>query len=94
MKPVALRLQSTQPAKTRGRPVENKWIGQRIDEPAVDLSAIARAQGVDGVGPVSTLSAFRDALKTGIETVRSGKPYFIDAKVKAGYANIIVTRHG
>lgn len=81
-------------AKTRGRPVENKWIGQRIDEPAVDLSAIARAQGVDGVGPVSTLSAFRDALKTGVETVRSGKPYFIDAKVKPGYANIIVTRHG
>jgi thiamine pyrophosphate-dependent acetolactate synthase large subunit-like protein len=80
-------------AKTRGRPVENRWIGQRIDEPAVDLAAIARAQGVDGVGPVCTLNALRDALRKGVETVRAGRPYFIDARVKPGYANIIVTRH-
>src|SRR6185312_4417309 len=31
-------------AKRRGRPPENKWIGQRIADPAVDLAMIARAQ--------------------------------------------------
>ena len=34
-------------AKERGRPVENKWIGQRIDEPDIDLAMMARAQGGD-----------------------------------------------
>ena len=39
-------------AKERGRPVENKWIGQRIDEPDIDLAMMARAQGAVGIGPV------------------------------------------
>ena len=39
-------------ARERGRPVENKWIGQRIDEPDIDLAAMARAQGAVGIGPV------------------------------------------
>ena len=38
-------------ARERGRPVENKWIGQRIDEPDIDLAAMARAQGAEGIGP-------------------------------------------
>lgn len=81
-------------AKTRGRPVENRWVGQRIDDPAVDLAAIARAQGVDAIGPVQTLSELRDAVNKGLDAVKSGKPFFIDARVKPGYANIIVSRHG
>ena len=81
-------------AKTRGRPVENCWIGQRIDDPTVDLAAIARAQGVDAVGPVHTLSELRDAVKTGLGAVKSGNPFFIDARVRPGYANIIVSRNG
>ena len=43
-------------AKERGRPVENKWIGQRIDEPDIDLAMMARAQGAVGIGPVKELS--------------------------------------
>ncbi|RYY69683.1 MAG: thiamine pyrophosphate-binding protein, partial [Comamonadaceae bacterium] len=39
-------------AKMRNRPVENRWIGQRIDDPAVDIAAMARAQGVEAEGPV------------------------------------------
>ncbi len=41
-------------AATRQRPVENKWIGQRISDPDVDIAAIARAQGAEGIGPVAT----------------------------------------
>ena len=33
--------------KFAARPVENRWIGMRIDDPAVDIAALARAQGVD-----------------------------------------------
>ncbi len=32
-------------ARMRNRPVENKWIGQRISDPDIDLAALARAQG-------------------------------------------------
>ena len=38
----------------RNRPVENRWIGQRITEPDIDLAAMARAQGAHGFGPVET----------------------------------------
>lgn len=34
-------------ALERGRPVERKWIGQRLDEPRIDIAAIARAQGFE-----------------------------------------------
>ena len=53
-------------ARMRGRPVENKWIGQRIADPEIDLARIARAQGALGIGPVTTcrplVAAFREAL--------------------------------
>ena len=40
-------------ARMRNRPVENRWIGQRISEPDIDLAAMARAQGAQGFGPVT-----------------------------------------
>jgi len=39
-------------ARMRNRPVENKWIGQRISDPDIDLAALARAPGALGFGPV------------------------------------------
>ena len=39
-------------AKERGRPVENTWIGQRIDEPDIDLAMMARGAGRECIGPV------------------------------------------
>ena len=41
-------------ARLRGRPVENRWIGQRMDEPGIDLAAMARAQGAIALGPVTS----------------------------------------
>ena len=40
-------------ARARNRPVENKWIGQRMSDPEVDLAAMGRAQGAVGFGPVT-----------------------------------------
>lgn len=49
-------------ARQRQRPVENKWIGQRIDEPDIDIAAIARAQGLVGIGPIRTVNDLRQAV--------------------------------
>jgi thiamine pyrophosphate-dependent acetolactate synthase large subunit-like protein len=72
-------------AKERGRPVENKWIGQRIDEPDIDLAAMGRAQGAVGIGPVKQLSELKPALQQAIEHVRKGAVCVVDVRVLPGY---------
>jgi len=79
-------------AKVRGRAVENRWIGMRIDDPAVDLAALARSQGVDAEGPVKTVPDLERAIERGLKTVLAGKPYLIDAHVTPGYANKPLSR--
>jgi thiamine pyrophosphate-dependent acetolactate synthase large subunit-like protein len=72
-------------AKARGRPPENRWIGQRISEPDVDIAAMARAQGAVGIGPVTRLADIRSAIEQGIESVSDGAVCVIDARVQPGY---------
>lgn len=79
-------------AKVRGRPAENRWIGQRIDDPAVDLASMARAQGVEAEGPVENVPDLLAAIERGLRVVDSGRPYLIDARVTPGYAKKIMTR--
>jgi benzoylformate decarboxylase len=74
-------------AQMRGRPIQNRWIGQRIDDPRVDLVAMARAQGFDSEEPVSTAEALANALQRGAEIVAHGGRYFIDSVIKPGYAD-------
>ncbi len=73
-------------AQTRGRPVENRWIGQRMTDPDVDLAAIARAQGVDSEGPIKTVPDLLRALRRGLSVVSEGRPFLIDAWVTKGAA--------
>ncbi len=72
-------------AEQRGRPVENKWIGQRIDDPDVDIAGMARVQGGVGIGPVTDLAAMQPAIERGLEAAREGKVCVIDARVLPGY---------
>jgi len=72
-------------AKERSRPVENKWIGQRIDEPDIDLAMMARAQGAIGIGPVREVSDLKTSLKKAIEQVRQGNVVVVDVRVLPGY---------
>ena len=72
-------------AKERGRPVENKWIGQRIDEPDIDLAMMARAQGAIGIGPVRELAELRPALERAIQEVKAGGVCVVDVRVMPGY---------
>jgi thiamine pyrophosphate-dependent acetolactate synthase large subunit-like protein len=65
-------------AKWRQRPVENKGIGIRIEEPAPDLAAIARALSVDGFGAITEPEQLGPTLDKAIEIVREGKPAVVD----------------
>ena len=72
-------------AKERSRPVENKWIGQRIDQPDIDLAMMARAQGAEGIGPVKRAEDIAPAIAKGIEAVKNGAVCVVDVRVLPGY---------
>jgi thiamine pyrophosphate-dependent acetolactate synthase large subunit-like protein len=69
-------------ASFRKRPRENNWIGQRLTDPELDLVGLAKAQGVEGEGPVKTKSELLSAIRHGLAASESGRPYFIDVQVK------------
>jgi thiamine pyrophosphate-dependent acetolactate synthase large subunit-like protein len=72
-------------ARMRARPVENKWIGQRMADPEIDLAAMGRAQGAQGFGPVSDPAKLAAALKEAIAVVESGGVAVVDVRVEPGY---------
>ena len=72
-------------AIARGRPAENRWIGQRISEPDIDLAGMARAQGGIGIGPITRATDIEPAIEKGLEAVRAGGVCVIDARVQPGY---------
>jgi thiamine pyrophosphate-dependent acetolactate synthase large subunit-like protein len=72
-------------AKERGRPVENKWIGQRIDEPDIDIAMMARAQGAVGIGPVKKIEDLRPSIEEAIKRVKAGEVCVVDVRVMPGY---------
>src|SRR2546422_4507274 len=67
------------------RPVENKWIGQRINEPDIDLAMLAVAQGAKGIGPVTDPDNLRSAVAQGLRAAQDGDVVVIDARVRPGY---------
>ncbi|MES2412281.1 MAG: thiamine pyrophosphate-binding protein [Pseudomonadota bacterium] len=73
-------------ARQRNRPVENKWIGQRIGNPNPDLAMMARGQGMEGIGPIETGADLEKALAEAIKVVRSGKAIVLDVIVATGYS--------
>jgi len=72
-------------ARERSRPVENRWIGQAIRDPDIDLAAMARAQGCAGIGPVEDPRRLLPALHDAVAAVRAGKVCVVDVHVAAGY---------
>ena len=50
-------------ARMRNRPVENRWIGQRIADPEIDLAQLAQAQGARGFGPITEVGALAPAFR-------------------------------
>jgi thiamine pyrophosphate-dependent acetolactate synthase large subunit-like protein len=72
-------------ARMRGRPPENKWIGQRMTDPEIDLAALAQAQGARGFGPVRTLDELAGAYAEAIAVVKAGGVAVVDVRVAPGY---------
>jgi len=72
-------------AKERSRPVENRWIGQRISGPDIDIAMMARAQGAEGIGPVAKTSELAPAIEKGIQAARNGAVCVVDVRVAPGY---------
>lgn len=73
-------------ARTRERPVANKWIGQRIDDPAPDLAMMARAQGLAGFGPATEADALAGVLAEAVARVKRGEAVVVDVHVAPGYS--------
>ena len=72
-------------ARMRNRPVENRWIGQRISEPDIDIAAMGRAQGADGFGPVHKIDELPGVFAKAIAAVEGGAVAVVDVRVEPGY---------
>jgi hypothetical protein len=84
-------------ARMRNRPIENRWVGQRISEPDIDLAAMARAQGAEGFGPVTEIAELPAVFKQAIAAVDAGGVAVVDARVAPGYSptmTAVMTRKG
>ena len=57
-------------ARERGRPEENRWIGQRIGDPDIDIAGMARMMGAEGIGPVTKPTDVQSAVERGIAAAR------------------------
>jgi hypothetical protein len=72
-------------AMMRKRPVANKWIGQRMADPEVDLAAMARAQGAQGFGPITSVETLGPALAQAVAAVENGQVAVVDVRVEPSY---------
>jgi len=66
-------------AKARARPVENKVVGIRIDDPAPDFARIAQGFGIWAEGPIDSADAVGPALRRALHVVKNeGRPALVD----------------
>jgi len=76
-------------ARIRSRPVENRWIGQRISEPDIDFAALARSQGAQGFGPVTKTGELMKTFAEAIAAVENGAVAVVDVRVEPGYTAVV-----
>jgi thiamine pyrophosphate-dependent acetolactate synthase large subunit-like protein len=72
-------------AVARSRPVDNKWIGQHMVGPELDLATLARGQGAKGFGQVQSLKELPGVIADAIDAVDAGLVAVIDVRVNPGY---------
>jgi thiamine pyrophosphate-dependent acetolactate synthase large subunit-like protein len=73
-------------ARMRSRPVENRWVGQRISEPDIDIAGVARAQGAVGFGPVKTIADLDPTFAKAMAALEAGHVVVVDVWVEPGYS--------
>jgi thiamine pyrophosphate-dependent acetolactate synthase large subunit-like protein len=60
------------------RRVDRAWIGNVIDNPAIDYAKLAQAQGVWAEGPIEDPAKLGAALKRAVAVVKGGAPALLD----------------
>ncbi len=73
-------------ARQRQRPIENRWIGQRISNPPPDLGMMARGQGLTGIGPIEDAAELARVLADALVAVQKGATVVVDVVVQTGYS--------
>ena len=73
-------------ARQRQRPIENRWIGQRISNPPPDLGMMARGQGLTGIGPIEDAVELARVLADALVAVKNGATVVVDVVVQTGYS--------
>jgi thiamine pyrophosphate-dependent acetolactate synthase large subunit-like protein len=68
-------------ARMRNRPPENRWIGQRIDDPPVNFAGLARDLGAEGFGPIADPDDLAEAYKGALAALREGGPALVDVHI-------------
>jgi thiamine pyrophosphate-dependent acetolactate synthase large subunit-like protein len=68
-------------ARVRGRPTENRWIGQRLDDPPVDFAGLARDLGAEGFGPVEDPGDLARTFAAAVAALDEGRPALVDVRV-------------
>ena len=71
-------------AVIRDRPPQDKWVGQRLDQPPVDIITLAVAQGFEGNEPITDADQLLAEMERGEKVVKAGGRYIIDAR-RTGY---------
>jgi thiamine pyrophosphate-dependent acetolactate synthase large subunit-like protein len=71
-----------QMAKMRERPVENKWIGMRMENPEVNFAGYARDLGAGGEGPIHDVAELPGALKRAVQRAKEGELVVVDVRVE------------
>ena len=75
-------------ATARGRPQANRWIGQRLDDPAVDIPALARSLGAAAPESVSDGTSLPAQIADALNRVAEhGEVVVLDVRVEPGYAS-------
>lgn len=78
-------------ARARTRPVENKWIGMRLDDPLPDLSQNAASLGVSVLGgQIKSRAKLGAILEKAVKEVQEGKTVLVDVQVYPdGYSSAL-----
>ena len=69
-------------AKARQRPVDNAWIGQRMIDPDIDLSGLARCYGAWSEGPVEDPATMVDVMKRAVAAVEAGRCSVVEVRTE------------
>lgn len=70
-----------QVAVRRDRPTANRWIGQHITGPDIDLAAIARAQGLTAHGPLTDRAELDAVIAQAVAEARAGGAVMVDVRI-------------